>query len=356
MKLRPDVREMTRWLITAYSAITKEDRAKPKPVGYIFSWCVGIWRHRLTCTPVHLYSNVRCTVRKKQRKEKLVPERKWLKMFLLLNKNHIVQLTPPTDSCSAPLSCHVNTFHQISEWKHHTHFRHFQSRLSFIEGKLNLRDWSIFSCRMRQLKPLINAQLLLRGCGLTGRADGVSGAGEECVKALGGHPAGPSLVSGTRSSLPCQLAVEHTVVLIHDRHLQKQKRRKKKKTCEKHSWFLNGCFQWDVFDEKNKSGGREPTCTQREKGGGGKKTLFFITSEPRTFGAFGKSLFNMFPKTLLIYVVCWEWWCTQWLTLMWRGSQERRQQRPKPSHIDTIYIPVFYTFKQKQNEFGLINK
>lgn len=34
-------------------------------------------------------------------------------------------------------------------------------------------------------------------CQLTRRADGVSSDGEECVKALGGHPAGPSLISGT---------------------------------------------------------------------------------------------------------------------------------------------------------------
>lgn len=49
------------------------------------------------------------------------------------------------------------------------------------------------------------------------------------LKLSAGIQLAPRSSLGRGSSPPCQLAAEHTVVLIHDRHLQKKKKAKKKK-------------------------------------------------------------------------------------------------------------------------------
>lgn len=109
----------------------------------------------------------------------------------------------------------------------------------------------------------------------------------------------PLLISGTRSSLLCQLAGEHTVLLFHDRHFQKEK------TCEKHLWFLNSFFQRDVFDE-NKSKGGEPAYTERKgkRGGKKKKPSFSSLLSQGHLGHLGKVYSTCFPKHFLSRGCC----------------------------------------------------
>lgn len=217
----------------------------------------------------------------------------------------MVQLTfqssLPTYSYSAPLSCDVTTdftFIFTKSMNGDTTLAFISFRADFEKVDANLIERKLEPARLKcqvapwcrpgwlqlLLKSLINAQLLLCCCQLTGRADGVSGTGEECVKALGGHPAGPSLISGTRSSLPCQLALEHTVVLIHDRHLQKKRG---KKNLWKTLVILERMLSTRRFRREIKAEGENPH-PDREKRGEEKKSSFSSLLSQGRLGHLGK--------------------------------------------------------------------
>lgn len=74
----------------------------------------------------------------------------------------------------------------------------------------------------------------------------------------------------------CQLALEHTAMFIHDRHLPK---------LVKNLVILECSFHKLLSKRKNRKKERKH---------------LFMCSKPRTFGVTLKSLFNMLPKTLFM--------------------------------------------------------
>lgn len=74
-------------------------------------------------------------------------------------------------------------------------------------------------------------------------------------------------------------------MFIHDRHLQK---------LVKNLMILECSFQRDVL----KKGERKKKQDRKRR-----REHLFMCSKPRTFGASRKSLFNMLPETLFMYVV-----------------------------------------------------
>lgn len=128
------------------------------------------------------------------------------------------------------------------------------------------------------------------------------------LKLSAGIQLAPRSSLGCGSSPPCQLAAEHTVVLIHDRHLQKKKKAKKKKKLVKNtrgSWTdaFNETFSARKKKKKKWRRGRKPTCTQRK---GKEKNAFSSVLSQGRLGHLGKVYSTRSPKhySSMSYVEC----------------------------------------------------